>query len=473
MSILFISESLRLDARTACQNLAEQANTLPWLSALRLLNITGLADAIQLHSELGLPQKTFERLLGLLQDARVIPQPLVAMLPSQIRPGKRGKPPRVFGLTELGAAVLQLHGVEARPSGLTDSVAITHALAMLDLYLRASKENLAVVVDKPLIFNENRSIRPDIQITLSDGRVQLLEIEQELSRQRVLRSRESLSNRWDFFNSPASATTAPSIGIVFALPPGKRFDKTVYLWQRAWQMLTVERGTPPPFDVWVMPLPLFLSAPVWQPAPQTAWQYLESSAPPEVAAEPVVEPLPNSPTPAEDLNYLQALYATLPEPQPLTAAPNFFALMLLFHKAARQAHGDTPTNAITLLNAYLERHPTLRTRLTDALRRERNRVVWNDSAILRHQQRVIDTFLAYHGWHNRRNRLFAHGYIAENARDEMYPFGVKVALMMGLDDYLRGEGIAVTSPPHDALAWTLWALFAFASELNLPAPAYW
>lgn len=123
-----------------------------------------------------------------------------------------------------------------------------------------------------------------------------------------------------------------------------------------------------------------------------------------------------------------------------------------------------PLSAIALLRRYLERHPVLKGKLAALVKQASRRHLWYPRDAVRHAQRMVDTFLAYHGWHN---RLLIWAVVQEaQPSEEMFPYKVSVTpFIYRLPGY--------DAAPHTALAWTCWALLAYSEALGLGRLPYW
>jgi len=121
-------------------------------------------------------------------------------------------------------------------------------------------------------------------------------------------------------------------------------------------------------------------------------------------------------------------------------------------------------------------HPRLRNALSKAIARGSYSMRWNVSNILHRMQVVIDTFLRYHGWRSGGPLL---AYPASTGWGKGIPQTFGVIARVQKPELLMRPGDSV-APGHDdvrqveeALAWVLYALFAYSDDLGLRHPAFW
>ena len=100
---------------------------------------------------------------------------------------------------------------------------------------------------------------------------------------------------------------------------------------------------------------------------------------------------------------------------------------------------------------------------------------WNVTTILHRMQGVIREFLRYHGYEVGR-WLMAVPESSWERGEGPQDFGVRVRMH---PEVLMGEGDGVVpgqeavARAEEALAWVLWALFAYAEEIGLKPPPFW
>lgn len=471
------------------QSLGERLPNAPWQEMLEICAVTGVANSLQLQGHLDISRKQLLRILRIFKEASVGLPPLINVLDVSIpRPTTRGRPPNVYQFGESGAAILNLwNAPNARASGLEDPHAIAHALAMLHIHLAALQANKDILTDKPLHFGDDRRLRVDHRVQLPDKRWLFYEVEQDAAPKRLTRIREALTNRWDFFASPASDQTVPQVRTLFNLRRGRVYERSVKIWEQALGMLKMERGTDVPFTLLGMPIPDFLEQPEWQAELSERWDDLRPLSPAEkLQSSNPDESKTHQADPdrlKDDWRYLENLLGELqidPPEDALTAIPlSFFYIVDTIYEAAKISRFQEytlnrrpPLTAIALIRAYLERHPELKARLKQLMKIGKRRAWWRDQKVMQHMQRIIDAFLDYHGWYNRMV-IWVDASVVSGGSDPMFPYRVQARLTPGLPEYLQSQGVQLQTDPSDALAWVLWALFAYGKRLGLGKPSYW
>jgi hypothetical protein len=471
------------------------SNTQTWQSILQAIPdtarpvletfaATGLADANQVQQFTNLTRdrvaRALERLLsGQLLDGWKRPLP---------RPDQRGKPASVYLLTKEGAEVLRSIGVkEARPCGLKDDLALLHRLAMTDLHLAAAKAGVPIRTDQLLRFN-GRELRPDHLLTLADGRSIMFEVEQAASTETLRRVVESLQNKRDFFTSNPG-NLLPEIRMVLQLPRGTKWDQTLRTWEKAMSVVQERAGGPLGFRLFAIPRREFLQTPDWGEERHLMWLEL-SPTNKETAIQIAQPPAPKallSRTPREDWLVLNALWQDFREnvqtPQGQFPRPNtdFFRTLRLIHAASHdQALSDLeqaamPYASIYLLGQYLSMR-NLRPALNKAIHNGKGNLRWNPTTILHRMQVVINTFLGLHGWRSD-GALFVMASMSDWQDASTRTFGVDVrirkpSLLMVEDDLVVPNRTEVEQTER-ALAWALWALFAYSLDLGLGRVEFW
>lgn len=255
-----------------------------------------------------------------------------------------------------------------------------------------------------------------------------------------------------------------------------------------------------------MPLRDFLDAPDWSEPPDTSrWESLFDPAqpptfgssfhPPEKKAKgppPSATRLPRllrRYAPADDRRILLAYWQHLLEqgpdlvydnehPQP---DPAFFELMAVVHAASHSRdlplyqQAAYPFASIYLLRKYLAIHRPLREALSKAITRGSGSMKWSTTTILHRMQVVIDLFLRYHGWVTG-GPLRVYPAVASWEVEGRQDFAVQVRITPAV--LPEGEdGIVADrnelNHVEEALAWVLWALFAYAEDLGLKRAPFW
>ena len=480
------------------QTLLTELSDLPWRSLLETLNVTGVADSQQLQRATGLSRDKFNRLADQLQAIHPDLCPMIGRTIS--RPGVRGHPPKILRLGEVGAAVLRLGGQSnVRACGLKDDTPIAHAVAMLDLYQTATQAGVAIQIDRELRFGNGRTIRPDGLITLPDGTLVILEIEQQAAPDYLRRMKDSLQNRLDFFRSAEGQSVQPVIRVLINLPRGKAWTQTLRYWQQVIRGVLGRDLKSLAYRILALPLMEFLHQPDWSATPDTnRWADLtlpsETTGATTTAGAPAVVVAPRLPdglrrwSSHDDRLILEALWQVFEEtahqrPDRLPRAdPEFFELMRLIYAASHDSaltpldQASLPHASLYLLKRYLQMHPTLRADVQSALKRGASMIRWNPTMVLHRMQVAFDAFLAYHGW-QAEGPLQVRATMTNWEDREPRVFSVEVWLDSGELLMTERNGVVPGRDEIDraakALAWVLYALVAHASRLGLDTPAFW
>ena len=489
------------------QTLTADRSDESWLRLLRVLMTVGVADSLQLQQATGFSRDKVERLIDKMEQA-VAAQgaPPILRLPGKSlpRPGVRGRAPKVYLLGESGAALLRANGhPKAEVCGLQDDVPIIHALAVLDLHLAVTLAGLAVQTDRVLHYEGDRTIRPDCLVTLPDGSRAIFEVEQMASPDLLRRIKASLQNKADFFASEEGRRVLPAIRMLIHLPRGKEWDKTLKVWRQAIGLTAAsQKRQPLPFRLLALPLGEFLQLPDWKAnldeqrwvdlTAASLFENAELASPSNQDTKAITATrAPKSllqRSPHDDRLVLGALWQWFQEnahqqahefPRP---DPEFLELVCIIYAASHDAmlspldQAAFPHASVYLLGQYLQMHPQLRKRLQAAMQRGVASMRWNSTTILHRLQIGINVFLAYHGWRSD-GPLRAYPSVCDWNSDESRAFGV--AVRIASRELLMREPNGVV-PGRDqvrraeqALAWVLWALFAYADRLGLQPPVFW
>jgi len=497
-----------------------------WLRLLEVFLPTGVADYGQMQRVTGLSRKQMDDLLERLAQlgGGSVVRPYAFAVP---RPGVRGRPAAVYGLGEAGAALLRAAGHrDAAACGYEEVREVAHARAVLDVRLAAEAAGLSVRTEAELVADGKPGegghrpvLRPDNVVTLPGGVQALYEVEQEADLSLLRRVVESLRRKAAFFGAGGGGKVSRVVRVVYAVAP-ERLERTVGVWERGLGLVVEEVGGPLPFGLVGMTLGEFLERPDWSEPPEAGrWRAIEPGSRSQVAGSRDVGARHASPvpagskgqvaggkkgalavrgevpaallrrSPADDRRILAAYWQWLQERGPEVAYteehprpdPVFFEVMGVIY-AASHSEGQSvvrraayPYASVYLLGKYLEMHPKLRGRLRRVLERGRETMRWNVTTILHRMQGVIREFLRYHGYEVGR-WLMAVPESSWERGEGPQDFGVRVRIH---PEVLMGEGDGVVpgqeavARAEEALAWVLWALFAYAEEIGLKAPPFW
>lgn len=473
-------------------NLIRQALDLtlpdaPWPKLLEIFLVSGVADAQQMQSATGLSRGQLNRVLIQLDAACAGLPPALRRYDGVVRrPGQPGKPPRIYTLGESGAALLRELGYpDANPCGLTAPLAVLHAQAMLAFHQCAEKASQTIVTDRAVPYGNSRTLRPDHQVQIADGRILLYEIEQEANPQLLRRMRQVLEHRQAFFSSEQATAYLLQMRILFNLGRGRLWQRTLAIWKQTIRQLAAETDSALAFQVLAMPLNEFLAQPDWSPDPSERWEDLAAIT--EDAKHPsgdlAVQAVPAAalelstryrPVQAELLAVQELVTSRLGEDDP---RPSFILLayaMMIFEVSYADTGNlpnlATPHAAVQLLGRYLAAQPGLVAALRQAMHPQRARMAWNNTTIVHAMQRVLNAFMLYHGWSNT-GPLRAVAAISTGWEEYMTgPYVVQVHIAFSI---LTINLIPYAPRLRASLAWMLWALFEYAEGLSLGKPEYW
>jgi len=477
---------------------------------LELLAVVGCADALQLRQVTDLSRDQLALVLDKLQGAAPgLPPVFFHPRDKVTRPGQRGAPPKVYCLGETGAALLRARGqAEAHPCHLDTAVDIAHALAVLEVRLLAQRAGLTVQTEKQLPPGEATPtyLRPDNLVTLPDGVMALFEVEQLLTAQHIARAIQSLQNKERFFKSRAGQDVSAEVRVVFNLPPGKEYDRTLKVWQQAARVVAQRHGGRLAFHLWAMPLGQFSAAPDWGNPPQAQrWQELTASPEPEptrAAGEsaplsPPAKPgtsLAEKTPPAlrrytghESALVLNALWSVFREEvgahpgAAQRADPALFEIVGIIYAASHDPsltpleRAGYPYASLYLLKQYLRLQPALLKALTQEIQRGAQVLRWNTITITHRMQVVCQRFLRYHGF-GADGLVLVRALSADWNAAEPQHFQVRVDIFntaVVCSDVDAVTARELTRAAEQTLAWVLTALFAYAEDLGLPRAPFW
>ncbi len=501
-----------LDLTALSAALTARCGDARWLPVLERLALTGVADRSQLLTLPGLTADKFETLCQAAQD--LAPGQLFAATTEPIpRPGRPGRPPTVYTLDPVGAALLRRHGFpDAQPCGLTTVTQLAHAREMLALYLLAQAAGLPVALDRPLPYGTEQTLRPDLLVTLPAGPPGMFEIEQRADVTLLRRIRESVRHKVAFFQTPAGPPCSPTVRVLINLPRGALWEQTLAVWQRAVAGVAAEHGGALPCRWLALPLLEFLAQPDWS-APPDAERWTDLFDPALLPTFGTVPAQPGNPAraaashqqPATSLSLPAALHrwsvpdthlilcalwqhlqehgpALLATPERPLAHPAFFMTMQVIYAASYPSDespweaAQQPHASLYLLRRYLDLHPPLRQALSQAVTRGSSSIKWSTPLVTHKMQVVVDLFLRYHGLHTC-GSLTVTAIGPWQQPDDRGDFGVRVRLHPEV--LLGAAAEAVVPTPEEvaaaeaALTWVLTSLFAYSHELGLKQTPFW
>ena len=475
-----------------------------WLRVLELCRHTGVADAGKIRTSTGLSRDQLDTLLRRFRE--LADEQVLARVPFNVpRPGVSGRPSVVYKLNTAGAALLRRNGhPKARPCGLTDATAIAHARATLDVRLAARAAGLPVQTERELCYGDSHALRPDNLVTLPGGVRALFETEQAANLTLLRRIADGIRRKMAFFQSKAGRRVSPTVRVLVNLPPGREWNRTVQVWERATAIVATESGGRLPFKIVAMSLREFIKTPDWdEPPDRDRWESLfdpaqtSNFAPTQIPpkkTKALVQRRTNLPrdlvrrSANDDRLILLAFWQVFQEQAPTLGGdhsrpdPAFFDLMRIIYVASNDPHASVLTQAahpyasLYLLRKYLGMHTRLRDALSKSVTRGSGSMRWSVTTIFHRMQVVIATFLKYHGW-RAGGPLLAYPVLSEWGEEGTQTFGVVARvrspeLLMGERDCIV-PGRDEVQQTEKALAWVLWALFAYSDDLGLKHAIFW
>ncbi len=385
--------------------------------------------------------------------------------------------------------------------------------------MKTESAGLSVQTETELPYGDDQALRPDNLVTLADGVPALFEVEQDAGMSLLRRIHNSLQRKVAFFTSEAGKSVSPIIRVLINLPLGPLWDTTVSVWEHAAAIVADERNGRLPFQIVALPLLTFLETPDWDTAPGARWESLfdpaqtkhfgkqskKTSRPASqstavattgLSADQGGETLPEllrRRTASDDRRVMEAYYQHVVEQGPALAYNDeqprpdraFFEVMRVIYAASYPEDATAwqlaqhPYASLYLLGKYLALHPALRVALKKVIERHANRMTWNPTMVMHKMQNVIDAFLRYHGFRNS-GGLSAYPTSNYNRADKAGDFKVAVSLhpeMLLGHEHKKYFARDFTEPAERALAWVLWALFAYSLDIGLELkeeyPAFW
>ena len=180
---------------------------------------------ISLASDLS-PQSATTSLARLQKMGMVVEQ-------SVARIEKKGRPEKIYRLTDAGAEWLQGNGIEnASALGISDPIDLAHRYCQA-LVGVLSPSGSEVEIEMVIPLSGGRNIRIDVVVSLSSSVVQLVEIEQKLDRKNIARAVEKFKELGEVFH--AGQLHAPyntDVMFVFNLN-SSALPRTLNVWREA------------------------------------------------------------------------------------------------------------------------------------------------------------------------------------------------------------------------------------------------
>ncbi len=464
-----------------------------WLSVLQCFLPTGVADTKQIQKMTGLSRDQLNRFLATFRE--VAGESLVKRVSFSVpKPGVRGRAPVIYQLGAMGAELLRKSNYpKAHRSKLNTPIAVAHARAVLDVRLAAIEAGLDVETE--IILNSSAPLRPDNTLILPSGTRLFYELEQAADMAILRRIVDSINRKDMFFSGDKGHAFSPVVRILFNLPRGAKWDRTIAVWEKAVGAVTRRKGKDLSFQMIAMPLMEFLQHPDWQdpPVPER-WEQIVNPLKSNALAVPGKPTIPGAlaRTSSEDDKIILEAYwqhfqrvASNEEDTLRQPTPEFFELMKMIYAASNpiseaavnsklvKTSYTYPYASLYLLRKYLAIHKDLRDALSKEMSRGSGSMRWSVTLVLHRMQVVIATFMDYHGWKLGR-WLQAYPTMPDRQIGNA-SFGIAVKIRPEI--LVEGDGVIPTfteaGVAEEALAWILLALFRYGSKLGLRTPSFW
>ena len=146
---------------------------------------------------------------------------------------KKGRPEKIYRLTDNGAAWLKSNGIEkASVLAMSDPIDLAHRYCQTLVGVH-SPFGSEVEIEKVIPLTGGRNIRIDVAVTLSSGVVQLVEIEQKLDRKNIKRAIEKFVELGEMFQeAPLQNLYNQDVLFAFNLN-SSRLQGTLNIWFEA------------------------------------------------------------------------------------------------------------------------------------------------------------------------------------------------------------------------------------------------
>lgn len=458
-----------------------------WRDVLKAIGVMGVIDNQQLIKVVSMERYSLGRLLNRIENESESIKPF-KKIELKVRRGKEGRNPKIYCLTELGAALLRKIGSgDSHAYGETNPIAISHDLCILDLYQLAKKSCLDIKIEQRIYYQEKDYILPDIVFKMENGLSALIEVEQAVHPNYLRRMVESLRRRLSFFSSDTGKFYSPDIRMLFNLPANNKEVNTAFeRWKSIVDLLSNDNGNKLPFRVMAMSIHSFLESPEWtSELDENRWIDISKPSCLQKTIYPVNSKFPidlASYSRKDDLLVLEALSQWFEEnsseKQSCYALPekHFFEIIELIYLSSHQPNQSQrekaafPYASLFLLKRYFLFHPDLKELLKRTIDWSGRSFRLSPTTILCMLQREIDIFLNYHGWNNR-NQLIAYPVVVSWYEEGPKDFGVKVKISLE-EIFWRESGsiIPTVNEIHlmeNMLAWVLWAIFTYKEKIGI------
>ncbi len=462
-----------------------------YMVALEPFKERGLATAEQVAALTHMdPKRVSEYLNALSQSSFDRPAALHSV--SVRLEGQRGRPKKLFILTEEGAAVVQaLYDCpDLRAPKLVDLVEITAAYAIVEVYTRAYVSGYTAHVEQPLYFaNGKNNVRADVVIEVSDKLI-IFEIEQTSNQGTLPRAVDKVARLHNFYLSTQNGNVSNEVRIVFNLPEND--TQTIPVWRQAERDVMDESSGELSFLLYGQCLNQFLEHPDWEGLegferiePAKVRLTTSKQSPPQKPIEQGSLLAVHSATQVDELRavmrarervYGEQLRQVQNQTNHALRVQAFFEIILLIHGASHypgsavNKYSALPTESLEMMRRYLTDQQNAK--LFEDLQRMLKWIHDHNTGIMSLRNgftaMVWDGFMFYHGF-GRDGPLTISVHFPDFA-DERSDIYVDVRVdpdMLGSPNRPTYVGLWDKRPEEIALAWVLESMILYPHMIGL------
>ena len=463
-----------------------------YLQTMRPFSERGLATAEQVSL---LTKIEYKRVAELLMElSKTTGNRMAALRSVSVRfEGQRGRPKKLYLLTDEGAAVLKEIGGYQHLSApkMTDGIEFTAAFSAMEIYSIAISQGYKVKIEEPLyIGGTKKNVRADILINL-DGIENIFEIEQQENQGTLPRLVDKLGRIHNLFVLQTDKKICTDVRILFNLP--KEDYKTIQIWQRAIHEIKAVVGELS-FNLYAILITDFLEKPTWRNL--ETFEKIQSKPSAELHEQneliqgteeqnkiPVIIDELRVAMRVRDSIYKKQLLNTKNSQNHLLRVEAFFEICRLtynashHHDSAVNYYAALPTESLDFLNNYLHENQN-KTLLEDLnqrlswIRKHNTSVMVLRSGI---SSMVWDGFLQYHGF-GRGGPLIV-GVVFPGFDEIESELFIDVRIRGELEKFMTSKGDYRTyyrytkSLEEESLAWILNAILYYPNFLGLGSKA--
>jgi len=457
--------------------------------ALEPFSVRGLATAGQVATLKNMdPKRVSEHLNTLSQSSFDRPAALRSV--SVRLEGQRGRPEKLYLLTEEGATVMHtlFDCPDLRAPKLTETVEIVAAYAIMETYVRARTAGYTAHVEQPLYFaNGKNNVRADVVVEAGSQLV-IIEIEQVTNQGTLPRAVDKLARMHNYFNSQPRTKVSNQVRMLFNLP--EKDTQTVLVWQQALRDVMDESGGPLSFELYGQRINAFLEHPDWEGL--SGFERIEPAAARLTTPTPSAKPAEQSKgLDIHSANQVDELRAVMRARErvygeQLRQVQNqidhalrvqaFFEIMMLIHGASHyrgspvNKYAAIPTESLEMMRRYL--HDQQNARMLNDLKHMLEWIHDHNTGIMSLRNgftaMVWDGFLFHHGF-GRGGPLMINVRFPDFAdqRSDIYVDVIIDRDMLGVPRQPGYVGLRDKKPEETALAWVLESMILYPHMIGL------